>query len=94
MDVESLPSSPTTDTKATLTATAKSAPSQASGKLMIRILEARSLLVKRDQPRLYCVVQFEGNEMITKESKQFSVADGSTDQQHKKNVSWKHDAIL
>jgi hypothetical protein len=91
----SLPSSGSSkDQKASLTASAKSAPSQSAGRLHIRVVGARNLLVKRNQPKLYCVVQFESNEFVTKEAVSLETSEQATDQESKCNVDWKHEAIL
>jgi hypothetical protein len=55
----------------------------ARGKLTIAVVEARNILSRNVNGRYYCVVEFEKNEFVTRET-----ASGDA------NPAWKHEATL
>lgn len=89
----------TSPVMASLNSSVNSAPNHSSGRLFINIVEARDIIVKRtviDQSQLYCVVQFEGNELVTREAAK--KLDGPiatlTRMGTSVNPLWKHEAIF
>ncbi|KAJ1565629.1 hypothetical protein HK405_011937, partial [Cladochytrium tenue] len=66
----------------------------ARGRLWINVVEARHLLVRSNDARPYCVVEFEKNEFVTKEAVALtaSAPDGSDDRGF--SPVWKHEATF
>ena len=50
----------------------------AQGRLWIKVIEARQLLVSSPYSRPYCVVEFEKNEFVTREATQISISHPSS----------------
>ncbi|KAJ3042465.1 hypothetical protein HDV00_007235 [Rhizophlyctis rosea] len=75
----------------------------AKGRLFIKVVEARNLLVKSNNSRPYCVVEFEKNEFVTKEAVSTGAQNGhghangfgaGQDPNGGFNPVWKHEATF
>jgi hypothetical protein len=72
--------------KASLHPNTSLAPNHGRGRLLIKVIEARNL-IKEGEGKRYCVVQFEGNEFITKDANYVKDPD-------RKYPIWQHEAVL